>query len=890
MSQNQITIETQPELLLQYPYEPLPNVFPCRQDYCDRSLPWLFSSLSCFAQRLLSNAPEQLHSMNEFEMIAEEDIERYHHLITDTTTVEDFSALAPKFLQRTKHSSVMPFQCLDKESDQLRVILLQSFHGINYQSVMIHCISRDQWIIFLLMPWYTRQEHKGVIEIYCVGAIEQDQLQRLTSKLAAVLSLAFGRVQFTFRLRFKVPPTFQCDPLLLVFVLAWNLNNQGPYRDLNTDMISTFKYYVLQDFVKLHDNWLGRLQLTQIKSCSHPFITHEFQGKDNLQPLEDHGWMVIDVLGDGNCGYYSCILGLQNTGNNQYSAATSNTDPQPMSKNPDCQSQILRLRTDLKNHSDLLLRTRYPPGSRTHDWWMSTQAITDDEMDQLSTEFLDDDLNPSDYFIDDFKDNTEHQMNPFWATVVLASYFNMRVIVIIRDSSPKDNKQVEYKWSTRIVEARAPIDDHNNEHISNVMFDDIIRIPDVQFLERPTVELLFLTGYKEVGVLDNQHFQFLRRVICDGVPKPDIPSTTRCNDSLDTCLDRLVKEQNVSGDEQSTTRKSTITTGKGKGKRSSPSKGKSSAKRNEKKTTSAKGNPPTLDEDYFDQQFRDQSGKHKQATRMRYDSATGTYYTCQYDQSIPGYTKAVEAVSVEQYDESLVIAANNSPGLWVGCSIGDAGDEDAPQDIITPVKVLYQQHNQRYCLTYSLASALYHCKRPLQAEILASQAKVFSKQHFDQALSSLKDFMKNLVPEIGLPTVYGIRTKGHSRKKRHMTWHRLFTEYTPYPTIVVPVMPDGSRTHAFCVIDDLIFDSSTSHALQLKRESVLWIFNDVEVDISLALRFNTKFSPPGGHVEKNFTRTIEYHWMPTHTHTKKPPSSEENHEMKPSRTKDSNTG
>lgn len=823
--------------------------------------------------------------MEEFDVIAEEDIERYHNLITDTTTVEEFSTLAREFLQRTKRSTVMPFQCLDREPDELRVSLLQSFHGTNYQSVMIYSISRNHWIIFFIMPWHTRQELKGVVEVYCIGAIEPDQLQRLTSKLAEVLSLAFGRVQFTFRLRFKVPPTFQCDPLLLAFVLAWNLNNQGPYRELNSEMISAFKYYLLQDFVKLHDKWLGKLPLTQIKSCSHPFVTDEYQGEDKLQELEDLGWLVIDVVGDGNCGYYSCILSLQNTGNNQYSTGTSDANTQPISKNPDCQSQILRLRTDLKNHSDIMLRTRYPPGSRTHDWWLSTQAITDDEIDQLSTEFLDDDLSPSDYFTADFRDNTDHQMNPYWATVVLASYFNMRVIVICRDSSPKPKDEKDkYKWSTRIIEARAPIDDHNNEHISNELFDDIIRIPDIQFLEKPTVELLFLTGYKEVGVLDNQHFQFLRRVICDGVPKPDILSTTRCNDTLNTCLDRWLKEQNVRGGEQSS-RPSTTTTGKGKGKGSLRSTGKSTAESIGKETMSGKDIRPTLDEDYFNQQFRDQSGKHKQAARMRYDSSEGIYYTCQYDQSIPGYTKAVVADNIQQYDESLVTAANNSPDVWVGCSIGDAFDEDAPQDIITPVKLLYQQHSQRYCLTYSLASALYHCRLPLQAEILASQSKVFSKQHFDQALSSLKDFMKNLVPEIGLPTVYGTRTKGHSRIKRHMTWKRLFTEYTPYPTVVIPVMPDGNRTHAFCVVDDLIFDSSTSHALQLKRESVLWIFNDVEVDISLALRFKTKFSPPGVRVKNNFDRTIHYHWMPRYTHSRKPPSSEMKDENKAKRTK-----
>ena len=58
-----------------------------------------------------------------------------------------------------------------------------------------------------------------------------------------------------------------------------------------------------------------------------------------------------------------------------------------------------------------------------------------------------------------------------------------------------------------------------------------------------------------------------------------------------------------------------------------------------------------------------------------------------------------------------------------------------------------------------------------------------------------------------------------------MTWEVLFADLTPYPTIVIPIQADGTVRHAFCVVDNLIFDSLTPFALKLKRESVLWTFN-----------------------------------------------------------------
>jgi hypothetical protein len=133
---------------------------------------------------------------------------------------------------------------------------------------------------------------------------------------------------------------------------------------------------------------------------------------------------------------------------------------------------------------------------------------------------------------------------------------------------------------------------------------------------------------------------------------------------------------------------------------------------------------------------------------------------------------------------------------------------------------------------------------------------------FEYGISRIREHMEAFVPVIGQPTVYGRKTKRHNKFQREFTWDILFTDITPYPTLVVPELPTGEKTHAFCVVDDLIFDSISQHALRLNMDSVKLIFNDMEPSIYMALRFNSKYSPPKGKGPKTkdkFDRQIIYH-------------------------------
>ena len=68
--------------------------------------------------------------------------------------------------------------------------------------------------------------------------------------------------------------------------------------------------------------------------------------------------------------------------------------------------------------------------------------------------------------------------------------------------------------------------------------------------------------------------------------------------------------------------------------------------------------------------------------------------------------------------------------------------------------------------------------------------------------------------------------------------------FNPYPTVVIPMGADGSISHAICVIDDLISDTTQAYALKCTRKSMGWICHcgpQEFVDVYLAIRFDRGF-------------------------------------------------
>ena len=244
-----------------------------------------------------------------------------------------------------------------------------------------------------------------------------------------------------------------------------------------------------------------------------------------------------------------------------------------------------------------------------------------------------------------------------------------------------------------------------------------------------------------------------------------------------------------------------------------------------------------------------------------YDEINEAFYTGRFDSNLKRYLDKTQIVDVSLIDPQLIQESKSRPNTWVSLPLGDSRADSPPVHLCTNVKCLYEQHEKPYCVTYCAASALFYCGFDLQARDLAAQAPLLAPLCMNSQLDNLRTFLPNLVPLIGGVTVFGKRCAGNNKKKRSFSWEDLFTDMTPYPILVVAARKSNGRmTHAFCVVDDLIFDSSSSFALKLTMESINWIFMDDPVDLFVAYRFNQKVSPEGHRVRGKCNRLVQCNW------------------------------
>ena len=451
----------------------------------------------------------------------------------------------------------------------------------------------------------------------------------------------------------------------------------------------------------------------------------------------------------------------------------------------------------------------------------------------------------------------------------------------------------------------------------------------------PTIEILFQTGFLPSGERHPlQHFQFLRRVICSGVPKEEPPlskltlenslrtqgtidnwerDSSSSNNDQDVAFNNEGSSSNHDQDDRPVNNEGGVASSSDRDEDVASNKSPSNNQQLKPKTKEkrvAQSTGKTIQQPvaqsigkttkHVQKAHRIQKAKEKRvvkssgkitkhskkalriqkakdtrefnklynkgeitATRMLYDIAEDEYYVSNLGgkEGKEGEIHRKErVVDISRCNKFLVEVATRSPGEWVGPSIGDSGDAEAPDIIRTAIPTIYQQHNRPFCLIYSFASALFYCGFKKQAQNLAQQALAFASKDFDTQIEDLLSLLVNLVPWIAGPTLYGVRTNRHDRKKRFMTWEKLFSEFTIYPTIVIPILPNGACTHAFCIVDDLIFDSITSHALQLREESVKWIFNGSDSKIYKAYKFETKKSPEKNKVSGKYKRQMRLNW------------------------------
>jgi hypothetical protein len=110
-----------------------------------------------------------------------------------------------------------------------------------------------------------------------------------------------------------------------------------------------------------------------------------------------------------------------------------------------------------------------------------------------------------------------------------------------------------------------------------------------------------------------------------------------------------------------------------------------------------------------------------------------------------------------------------------------------------------------------------------------------------EGVAALRKCMLEFAPIVVRPTLFNA---GHKKKRRILSIADV-NKYTLYPTVLIPIGRDGSVNHAVCLVDDLKFDSTLTHALEYKKEVLDWICTG-EIGGCVGIQQALRFSQPLG--------------------------------------------
>jgi hypothetical protein len=501
-----------------YPYDYRDTQLPPspRIDRYQRSEASLIRSIGCLAHRVTrSTLPD--YTIDE--------IKQAGRVCSNIMTFDDYLHFFGRIFDEPTDATTLILHLNLLSADDTRHFIRLLPNLTEYEVIILSTVSSTgKVVILLILP------AQSTIDTYCILPIQFDEMKEPLKTLNRFLSQAFGRT-FSINRRLQVPMSFHPDPLFVALFLIANIERFGNYLETNQSALLRYQLWMLNDFIDLHDTYLGKLDIEQMSTYSHPFRTHR-EPHHQYNKIEKKGWFVIDVKGDGNCGYYALILGLQNVGNLEYFIDTRSVSPRVARRR--WQEQVISLRQRLETGSNELLSQVFPVDSpnRALPYWVNLLGVFDaEQQNELSNSFLipnNDDI--SLYFNDDFTENEDmhhYHMNPYWSALVIAYVFGVRVIVITRISSPKKDAEnendVDHSHGTKIFEFDNDFRSSIDTYVPVTEHGKLFRISDASFRAKPTIELLYITGFKSLDAgPDDNHFLFLRRVLCVKVPS-DIP-------------------------------------------------------------------------------------------------------------------------------------------------------------------------------------------------------------------------------------------------------------------------------------------------------------------------------------------------------------------------------
>ena len=182
--------------------------------------------------------------------------------------------------------------------------------------------------------------------------------------------------------------------------------------------------------------------------------------------------------------------------------------------------------------------------------------------------------------------------------------------------------------------------------------------------------------------------------------------------------------------------------------------------------------------------------------------------------------------------------SNNIYG-WIAIPAGkrEPNENDllvAPKKItVNWLETRFIQREEPSCMKNAMASALYYlCEKKEAGKLLRLKLNGYQ---LPEQIDLLCDYMNDRIlsgklPYLGTAVKQGKVKRGGARKQNKVKYVKLpaskLLERTPlkFPTLVIPILEDGSAAHAAVAIDDLLFDSSQNHPIKLNQEGLDWLF------------------------------------------------------------------
>jgi len=493
---------------LQYPYKRPQNIVPEYDDIYERPVASLVASFARFGKRVMKKTTDP----EDMENLDMELIESIVRMCEDSMEPDDFDVLI-------RRAPTLPGSRIIRRGSKLIDSLQESQRC--EQVIVPHSVSQDKWLIYLVTL------STGNIDIYVIGEMMFDEAEPFHGQLLQALSTVFPKTIFSPRQRLHLRARMYNDPVLAAYLLSWYLHFHGKYLDLNEEKINRHKFKVFEQFMDNHDRYLGEFMMKKDIKSTHPFVVGKAEEK--LPTLESLGWCVIDVDGDGHCGFYSIILGLENLGIKKYSCKGKHRpSAQKMCSNIPWKQKILRFRQLLRKHSEKMLENINAGTKDEPEWWQwiyipkgkEAEGIPDPKQ-SLSKAFFDPNFRN---WWPNGKLDDRYQLEPLWGCIVAASKLGLRIIVIFLEShvseseskgASEDFVESNANWSTHFFDCLNRFGSKEPEsecpHLSHTIKDGVHRISDRDFNSKPTIELLLYQGWLN-------HFLWLRRVLVTNTP------------------------------------------------------------------------------------------------------------------------------------------------------------------------------------------------------------------------------------------------------------------------------------------------------------------------------------------------------------------------------------